>query len=259
MADSKCVKAPVAKIQIDTPYFTGEVEAVCLKKPLEVPQESTGFSPFELMYGRTVRDPMQILKELWTKDVDTPEMKNTFCRLGAKELSELKPQLDAKGVRLIGIGLEDLGLEDFQQGHFFDGELYVDTKKETYKLLGFKRFNFLSIFPAIFSKVSRAAYSKAKAEKVGGDLKGDGMQTGGTMVVEKGGKTLLTFKQDSPADHVDPAEVLKALGIDEPPPKSGGATAAGASCDGDVCAMPKKEEKPAPKCEGDVCEMPKKE
>ncbi|KAK7094319.1 hypothetical protein V1264_007959 [Littorina saxatilis] len=34
MADSKCVRAPVAKIQIDTPYFTGEVEAVCLKKPL---------------------------------------------------------------------------------------------------------------------------------------------------------------------------------------------------------------------------------
>ncbi|KAK7101556.1 hypothetical protein V1264_019921 [Littorina saxatilis] len=44
----------------------------------EVPQESTGFSPFELMYGRTVRGPMQILKELWTKDVDTPEVKNSY-------------------------------------------------------------------------------------------------------------------------------------------------------------------------------------
>ncbi|WP_353817093.1 hypothetical protein, partial [Acinetobacter baumannii] len=34
MADSKCVRAPVAKIHVNTPFYVGEVEAVCLKKPL---------------------------------------------------------------------------------------------------------------------------------------------------------------------------------------------------------------------------------
>ena len=34
----------------------------------EVPQESTHFSPFELLYGRHVRGPMTILKELWVKE-----------------------------------------------------------------------------------------------------------------------------------------------------------------------------------------------
>ena len=43
----------------------------------EVPQASTRFSPFELLYGCTIRGPMQVLKELWTKE-DTPEVKNTY-------------------------------------------------------------------------------------------------------------------------------------------------------------------------------------
>ena len=44
----------------------------------EVPQESTGFSPFELLYGRAVRGPMTILKQLWTKEVEEPEVKNSY-------------------------------------------------------------------------------------------------------------------------------------------------------------------------------------
>lgn len=44
----------------------------------EVTQESLGFSPFELLYGRTVRGPMMILRELWTKDVSDPDIKTTY-------------------------------------------------------------------------------------------------------------------------------------------------------------------------------------
>ena len=43
----------------------------------EVPQASIGFSPFELLYGRTVRGPMQALRELWTK-CESPEVRNTY-------------------------------------------------------------------------------------------------------------------------------------------------------------------------------------
>ena len=55
---------------------------------------------------------------------------------------------------------------------------------------------------------------------------------------------LLSFKQESPSDHVDPAEVLKALGINASAPESapeGASAAASATCDEDVCEMPKKE------------------
>lgn len=44
----------------------------------EVPQESLGFSPFELVYGRTVRGPMTILRELWTNEDSEPDVKSTY-------------------------------------------------------------------------------------------------------------------------------------------------------------------------------------
>ena len=43
----------------------------------EVPQESLGFSPFELIYGWPVRGPMQVLRELWTKDIEDPRVCTT--------------------------------------------------------------------------------------------------------------------------------------------------------------------------------------
>ena len=43
----------------------------------EAPQEATGFSPVELLYGRTVRGPVQILKELWIEESDGTEIKTT--------------------------------------------------------------------------------------------------------------------------------------------------------------------------------------
>ena len=44
----------------------------------EVPQASLGFSPFELLYGRTVKGPMTILKNLWIDDKTETEVRNTY-------------------------------------------------------------------------------------------------------------------------------------------------------------------------------------
>jgi hypothetical protein len=44
----------------------------------EVPHESLGFSPFELLYGRSVRGPIMILIELWTKEIPDEDTKSTY-------------------------------------------------------------------------------------------------------------------------------------------------------------------------------------
>jgi len=43
----------------------------------DTPQDSTGFTPFELLVGHRVRTPMTLLKHLWTGEKQDPEDKTT--------------------------------------------------------------------------------------------------------------------------------------------------------------------------------------
>jgi len=53
------------KFGSDTGADWGEWIPYLLFAYQEVPQSSTGFSPFELLYGRKVRCPLDVLKEAW--------------------------------------------------------------------------------------------------------------------------------------------------------------------------------------------------
>lgn len=45
------------------------------------------------------------------------------CRLHIKEVSTIHPRLEANNIRFVGIGVEELGVEDFVKGGFFPGGL----------------------------------------------------------------------------------------------------------------------------------------
>ena len=111
-----------------------------------------------------------------------------MCRYGTRQLSALKPKLDAADVRLAAVGLERLGVEDFLAKGYFTGgtcmcvcvcvcvcvhvcatgncafspflvELYIDENKKCYEDLGYKRFNFVNIWAALISAISRRTMS----------------------------------------------------------------------------------------------------
>ena len=48
-----------------------------------------------------------------------------------------------------------------------------------------------------------------KEKGIDGDLKGDGFQNGGLVVVDKGGKILFKFVQENVADHASNEDILK--------------------------------------------------
>jgi len=137
-----------------------------------------------------------------------------LCRQGAVELSKIQPLLEANNVRLIGIGLEELGVHEFIAGKFFKGELYLDTKQEQYKALGFKKYNYCNIWFDMFTKLTRSVAQKGRENKIEGNFKGNGFQSGGTLVVEKGGtNVIVSHKMQALADHLENDKILEALGI----------------------------------------------
>jgi len=124
------------------------------------------------------------------------------------------PLLTANDIRLVGIGMEELGVEEFVKGDYFLGDLYIDPKKAAYEALGYRRFNICTIIMSLFTRTAWSAAMKARRDRVRGDLRGDGFQNGGLLIVKKGGQeVLLSYRQENPADHVENAAVLNALGI----------------------------------------------
>ena len=62
------LKQMLYKLCKEQPYEWNKLIDPLLFSYRELPNETTGSSPCELIYGRNVRRPMQILHELWTKD-----------------------------------------------------------------------------------------------------------------------------------------------------------------------------------------------
>ncbi|XP_068624505.1 prostamide/prostaglandin F synthase-like [Battus philenor] len=137
-----------------------------------------------------------------------------FCRLWAKELSEIAPVLKKNNIRLVGVGVENAGSKEFLDGKFFDGELYHVEDLSTYQNLGFKRFNVVSIITSLFWKESREAIAKGRGMGLGGDLKGDWVQVGGALLVGKGGKVISHFVQTGPGEHLHNKEILKHFNLE---------------------------------------------
>ena len=69
------LKSILRKLCSEKPRTWDRYIAPALFAYREAPQESLGFSPFELLYGRTVRGPMHVLRQLWTKENTDEEVK----------------------------------------------------------------------------------------------------------------------------------------------------------------------------------------
>lgn len=76
------------------------------------------------------------------------------------EISKLLPVLNKNNVRLFAVGLEDFGYEEFVQGNYFKGDLYIDIDEASYKEIGYKKYGTIGVLMSLFHKTARDAISK---------------------------------------------------------------------------------------------------
>ncbi|PGH38096.1 MAG: hypothetical protein CRN43_17295, partial [Candidatus Nephrothrix sp. EaCA] len=104
--------------------------------------EGHGFTPFELVYGRTTRGPMRILRELWTKEEVEEDIRNEYqymldlqekisdtCRIAQEELEKNQRKSDKYYNR-------KARLRKFDIGDFVKVLLPLKTNKMQMKWLG---------------------------------------------------------------------------------------------------------------------------
>ena len=75
----------------------------------EVPQASTGFSPFELLYGRPVRGPLDILRESWEASKHSSESIVSYVL-----------SIQEKLVKMSALAQENLAKAQVQQKRWYD-------------------------------------------------------------------------------------------------------------------------------------------
>jgi len=75
---NKTIKNLLKKVCAETPKDWHRYLSPLMFAVRNTPQDSTGFTPFELLYGHKVRTPMALLKRIWTDENEDPEVKTLY-------------------------------------------------------------------------------------------------------------------------------------------------------------------------------------
>ena len=75
---NKTIKNLLKKVSAEKPKDWHRYLGPLMFTVRDTPQDSTGFTPFELLYGHKVRTPMTLLKRIWTDEDEDPEVKTLY-------------------------------------------------------------------------------------------------------------------------------------------------------------------------------------
>lgn len=213
----------MAMFKIQSKTQLGSKKLQTNNAPLKIQSKTSFDAPSRtLLQGITVKNrdgvPIQV-SDFWGKQTVILKVLRRFgcalCRYESRLLSELKLEFDELDVRLIAIGCEEIGFDEFLYGGYWDWDLYIDEEHSVYTALGLNRVTVGAALKDTMSITTRIALAAAQAMGIQNDIKGDTQQLGGTFVIQKGtGQMLYEMRQNSASNFCSLKELFEACGGD---------------------------------------------
>lgn len=138
-----------------------------------------------------------------------------LCRAQAKQLADIRSQLNEMGVGLAAVSLQEDSAQDFVNLYFgkADGQqdsLYIDSSKAFYKALGHGKLRTKGLLGLLSTKFW-SNNSEANSMGTKGNLSGDYSHLGGVLLVGKGDAGVLwSFQEVEFGDKAPIQSLLKA-------------------------------------------------
>lgn len=142
-----------------------------------------------------------------------------LCRAGAIELCRTFDNINMdypNKIKVVGIGLEMTGYEEFKREKYFSHDIYIDKTKAIYKAMKYKKPGMLSCWGMCvksFLEKQKNVLENHKDRKftVTFDLKRDLFQNGGSLLIDSKGQILLEHMDSYYGDHVKEADIIEAI------------------------------------------------
>ena len=142
-----------------------------------------------------------------------------FCKAGALELSKTFDKVNKEypsRLRFVGVGVEELGYDEFKKQGYFKNELYVNRGKTIYKALNFQRPGCLTcwgfckkdVFKRYKEIENKFSEKKLKTDVV---VKSDQLQMGGSIMITPTGNLIFQHQDSYYGDHAKEEAILEVI------------------------------------------------
>lgn len=129
-------------------------------------------------------------------------------------ITNIKKDFADKEMKVVGIGLDDADLEVFKAQNFFPFPIFLDSKKQIYKQLNFKKNTLFNCFGLCNDKAItkyKAMQKKYNDKSLENTFKSDWGQMGGSLIVNKNGGVVFEYSDKYLGDHPTEEDIKSAL------------------------------------------------